>query len=45
MADTSPSADHFRQAYTQQPPWEIGHLQPAMVAVADRIQGSVLDAR
>ncbi len=44
MADTSPSADHFRQAYTQQPPWEIGHLQPALAAVADRIQGSVLDA-
>ena len=44
MADTSPSADHFRQAYAQQPPWEIGHLQPALAAIADRIQGSVLDA-
>lgn len=44
MADVSPSADHFRQAYSQQPPWEIGHLQPALAAVADQIQGSVLDA-
>lgn len=44
MADPSPSADHFRQAYAQQPPWEIGHLQPALAAIADRIQGSVLDA-
>jgi SAM-dependent methyltransferase len=44
MADTSPSADHFRQAYAQQPPWEIGHLQPALAAIADQIQGSVLDA-
>ena len=44
MADASPSADQFRQAYSQQPPWEIGHLQPALAAVADQIQGSVLDA-
>ena len=44
MADVSPSADQFRQAYSQQPPWEIGHLQPALAAVADQIQGSVLDA-
>jgi SAM-dependent methyltransferase len=44
MADTSPSTEHFRQAYTQQPPWEIGHLQPALAAIADLIRGSVLDA-
>jgi SAM-dependent methyltransferase len=44
MSDTSPSAEHFRQAYSEQPPWEIGHLQPALAAIADRIQGSVLDA-
>ncbi len=44
MTDVSPSADHFRQAYAQQPPWEIGHLQPALAAIADQIQGSVLDA-
>ena len=44
MSDPSPSAEHFRQAYAQQPPWEIGHLQPALAAIADRIQGSVLDA-
>lgn len=42
--DVSPSAEHFRQAYSQQPPWEIGHLQPALAAIADQIQGSVLDA-
>jgi SAM-dependent methyltransferase len=44
MTDASPQADHFRDAYARQPPWEIGHLQPALVAVADRIEGSILDA-
>ncbi len=44
MTDISPQADHFRDAYAQQPPWEIGHPQPALVAVADRIEGSILDA-
>ena len=44
MTDTAPQVDHFRNAYENRPPWEIGHLQPALVAVADRIQGSILDA-
>ncbi|MHB0957846.1 MAG: class I SAM-dependent methyltransferase [Pirellulaceae bacterium] len=44
MTESSPQADHFRKAYSQQPPWEIGHPQPALVAVADQIEGSILDA-
>lgn len=44
MADPSPQTEHFRNAYENRPPWEIGHLQPALAAVADRIQGSILDA-
>jgi len=45
MADATPSpADRFRDAYENQPAWEIGRLQPALAAVADRIQGSILDA-
>jgi SAM-dependent methyltransferase len=44
MSDTSPQADHFRHAYEHGPPWEIGHVQPALAAVAERIQGSILDA-
>ncbi|MHB8971751.1 MAG: class I SAM-dependent methyltransferase [Pirellulaceae bacterium] len=43
MTEASPQADHFRDAYARQPPWEIGHPQPALVAVADRIAGSILD--
>jgi SAM-dependent methyltransferase len=44
MSDASPPADHFRQAYAHNPPWEIGHLQPPLAAVADQIHGSILDA-
>jgi SAM-dependent methyltransferase len=34
----------FEQLYAGQPPWEISRPQQAILAVADRITGSVLDA-
>lgn len=34
----------FEQLYAGQPRWEIGRPQRALLAVADRITGSVLDA-
>ena len=37
--------EHFESAYAgDAPPWDIGKPQPAFVAVADRIAGSLLDA-
>lgn len=43
MAPSPSPIDRFRQAYEEGPAWEIGHVQPALAAVADRIRGSVLD--
>jgi ubiquinone/menaquinone biosynthesis C-methylase UbiE len=34
----------FQSMYADQAPWDIGKPQPAFVAVADQITGSVLDA-
>jgi|GEM_PF-3748783 len=34
----------FESLYTGQPRWEIGRPQKALLAVADRITGSILDA-
>jgi len=34
----------FQSMYAGQPPWDIGKPQPAFLAVADQIAGSVLDA-
>lgn len=34
----------FQSMYEGQAPWDIGRPQPAFVAVADQISGSVLDA-
>ena len=34
----------FEQLYTGQPRWETGRPQKALLAVADRITGSVLDS-
>ena len=34
----------FESAYSGTPPWEIGRPQQAFLAVADRINGAVLDA-
>lgn len=43
MNSESPAPDHFRQMYEGQAPWDVGHAQPALVEVAARMQGSVLD--
>jgi cyclopropane fatty-acyl-phospholipid synthase-like methyltransferase len=39
-----PDRSTFESAYAGQAPWDIGRPQPALLAVADRITGSVLDA-
>src|SRR5581483_10658145 len=39
-----PDRSTFEAAYAGQAPWEIGRPQPAFVAVADRVVGSILDA-
>jgi SAM-dependent methyltransferase len=39
-----PDRSTFASAYAGQAPWDIGRPQPAFLAVADRIAGSVLDA-
>lgn len=36
--------DVFQSMYASQAPWDIGKPQPAFLAVADQITGSVLDA-
>src|SRR5579871_5895754 len=39
-----PNRSTFEALYAGQAPWDIGRPQKAFLAVADRIQGSVLDA-
>src|ERR671923_2410750 len=39
-----PKRQDFETAYTGQAPWDIGRPQKALLGVADRITGSVLDA-
>jgi len=39
-----PDRSMFETAYTGQAPWDIGRPQPAFVAAAERITGSILDA-
>ena len=34
----------FEAAYAGQAPWDIGKPQPALLAVSDRISGSILDS-
>ncbi|OAI46309.1 SAM-dependent methyltransferase [Planctomycetaceae bacterium SCGC AG-212-F19] len=36
--------DTFQSMYAGQAPWDIGQPQPAFLAIADQITGSVLDA-
>jgi SAM-dependent methyltransferase len=36
--------EHFRNAYAEKPPWDIGRPQAAIRALADIVVGSVLDA-
>jgi SAM-dependent methyltransferase len=38
-----PDRERFESAYAGQPPWEIGRPQKALLDVADRISGSILD--
>ncbi len=40
--DTS-SRTQFQAAYQNQPPWEAGHAQRALVQIAPRLHGSILD--
>lgn len=39
-----PNRNTFESAYAGQAPWDIGRPQKALLDVADRIAGSVLDA-
>ena len=39
-----PDRSTFETMYAGLPPWETGRPQPAFVAAADRVMGSVLDA-
>src|SRR4051794_25387165 len=39
-----PDRSTFENIYAGQPPWDIGRPQKALLDVADRIAGSVLDA-
>jgi len=39
-----PDRTTFESAYAGRAPWDIGAPQPAFIAVADQITGSVLDA-
>src|SRR5437763_9314139 len=39
-----PNRSTFENIYAGQPPWDIGKPQRALLGVADRIAGSVLDA-
>lgn len=43
MPETVPKTT-FASAYAGQAPWDIDHAQPAFVAAAERITGSVLDS-
>lgn len=44
MSDPTPSSARFQASYEgEPPPWDIGRPQPALVALADRVRGSVLD--
>lgn len=38
-----PSPERFHAAYEGEPPWDVGHPQPAIAEVADRLEGPVLD--
>ena len=44
MADELPGKVRFQQVYESKAPWETGRPQPAFVAAADRVAGSILDA-
>ena len=39
-----PNRETFENAYSGKAPWDIGKPQPALVAVASKVTGSILDA-
>jgi len=39
-----PNRETFENAYSGKAPWDIGKPQPALVAIADKVTGSVLDS-
>jgi SAM-dependent methyltransferase len=41
---TTIDRQHFADAYSGKPPWDIGKPQPVFQAAADKIVGSILDA-
>ena len=41
---TTMGREHFREAYSEKPPWDIGKPQAAIQANAGQVSGSVLDA-
>jgi cyclopropane fatty-acyl-phospholipid synthase-like methyltransferase len=43
MNDETRPPEYFAQAYRGQPAWDVGHAQPALVEIAPRVAGSVLD--
>jgi cyclopropane fatty-acyl-phospholipid synthase-like methyltransferase len=44
MAENIPHRGNFERAYEGKPPWDIGKPQPVLVAAADQVAGSILDA-
>jgi SAM-dependent methyltransferase len=44
MTDRYVPSPVFHEIYQRQPPWDTGRPQPDLVALADQISGSVLDA-
>jgi cyclopropane fatty-acyl-phospholipid synthase-like methyltransferase len=43
MAENISRKEHFQKVYDGEAPWDIGKPQPAIVAAAQQITGSVLD--
>ena len=39
-----PTSQHFKEAYAGIAPWDIGHVQPAFITVADQVKSPVLDS-
>jgi SAM-dependent methyltransferase len=44
MTDRQVPPNVFQASYAGEPPWDTGRPQPDLVALADRVRGSVLDA-
>lgn len=44
ISSSIPDRTTFESLYAEQPPWDIGRPQKALIDVADQITGSILDA-